>query len=151
MALSTASAPPTTSGGAKSLILFHQSDQALFIAAQRDLVACVSIQQQIRRADYEVSVNRLPLRDLTGDLLKAILTALGVDGGDQGGTTSYKGPEKRRNRAQESWINNGQSRLPLKLMNGHSGLSDDLVLVRRRVGVFDPEPGHIERWKEDEG
>ena len=84
----------------------HQSDQALFIAAQRDLVACVSIQQQIRRADYEVSVNRLPLRDLTGDALKAILTALGVDGGDQGGTTSYKGrkaPKSGSGELDQQW------------------------------------------------
>jgi hypothetical protein len=39
---------------------------------------------------------------------------------------------------------------PLKLMNGHGGLSDSRVLVRRRVRVFDPEPGHVKRRKEDE-
>src|ERR1700736_5815004 len=40
---------------------------------------------------------------------------------------------------------------PLKLMNGHCGLSDSRVLVRRRVRVFDPEPGYVERRKEDKG
>src|SRR4051812_28826687 len=40
---------------------------------------------------------------------------------------------------------------PPKLMNNHRGLSDSRVLVSRRVGVFDPEPGHVERRYEDKG
>ena len=58
-------------------------DQALLIAAKRDLVVYESVQQHIRRIHYEVSVNGFPLRDLTCHALKTILHALGVDGRDQ--------------------------------------------------------------------
>ena len=81
-----------------------QPDQALLIAAQHDLVVRVSVQQQVRRVHDEVSINRLPLLDLTCDSLEAILAALGVDGRDQGGTTAHDGPQERRDRTQESWI-----------------------------------------------
>ena len=78
--------------GSKEPHSVHKTDQAALIIAQNNLVVCVSVQHQIRRAYHEVGVNRLPLRDLTRDALKAILAALGVDGGDKRGATPYKGP-----------------------------------------------------------
>jgi hypothetical protein len=53
--------------------------------------------------------------------------------------------------SSDSYVFNVQSGLPAEVMNDHRSLSDSRVLVSRRVGVFDPEPGHIERWKEDQG
>ena len=92
MALSTASAAPTTSGESEEPHSVDKPDQSLLITAQRDLVFCVSIQKQLRRTHHEVSIDRLPLRDLTCDALKPILAALGIDGGDQRGSTPYKCP-----------------------------------------------------------
>src|ERR1700724_4025162 len=46
-------------------------DYPLLIAAQCDLVVGVSVQEQIRRAHHEVSINGLPFRDLRCDALNA--------------------------------------------------------------------------------
>jgi hypothetical protein len=58
----------------------NEPDQALFIAAQRDLVVGVSIQEQIRRADHKISINGLPFSDLRCDALIAILRPMRVNG-----------------------------------------------------------------------
>ena len=79
-------------------------DHAPLIAVQRDLVVGVSVQQQIRRTHHEVSINGLPFRDL-GSRAEPDPGSVGINGGEQRGATPYKGPHKRRNRAQESWIN----------------------------------------------
>ncbi len=92
MALSAASAAPTTSGGAKN--------QALLITIKLDLVIGVSVQKQVRGGHDEVSINSLALRDLTCDALKSILAMLGIDGRRERGGTSYKRPEERGNRVQ---------------------------------------------------
>ena len=70
-------------------------DQALLIAAGQDLIVDEGVQQQIRRAHYEISVNGFPLRDLTCDPLKAILGVLGVNGGAYRGAASYEGPQEQ--------------------------------------------------------
>ena len=81
MALSTASAPLTTIRPREEPHSVDKPDQALLIAGGRDVVVYEGVQQQIRRTHYEISVNGFPLRDLACDALKAILAALGVNGG----------------------------------------------------------------------
>ena len=70
-------------------------NQALLIAAWRDLIVDEGVQQQIRRAHYKISVNGFPLRDLACDALKTILGALGVYGGAYRGAASYEGPQEQ--------------------------------------------------------
>src|SRR5215472_14363310 len=82
-----------------------EPDQPLFFAAQRDLVVCVSVQEQIRCTHHKVGINGLPFRDLSCDAPIAILRAMRVNGAQQRRTTSYKGPQERRNWAQQCWIN----------------------------------------------
>jgi hypothetical protein len=82
-----------------------EPDKALLIAAQRDLVAGISVQEQTRRAHHKISINGFAFRDLRRDALNAALRALRVNGPKQRGTTSYEGPQEQTNRAQESWLN----------------------------------------------
>jgi hypothetical protein len=42
---------------------------------------CEGVQQQIRRAHYEIGINGFPLRDLARNALKVILAAMSVNGG----------------------------------------------------------------------
>ena len=74
MALSTASAREEPHA-------VDKPNQALLIAAWRDLIVDEGVQQQIRRAHCEISVNGFPLRDFACDALNAILAALGINGG----------------------------------------------------------------------
>ena len=48
-----------------------EPDQALLIAAQRDLVAGISVQEQARRTHHEISINGFSFRDLRRDALNA--------------------------------------------------------------------------------
>jgi hypothetical protein len=77
------SAPPraTTFTGANRPHSVDKPDKALLIATGREVVVGEGAQQHVRRAHDEISVNGLPVRELVGDALKAIVTALGVDGG----------------------------------------------------------------------
>src|SRR5271165_4225442 len=72
-----------------------EPDQALLIARGRDLVVCEGVKQQIRRARDEVGIDRLALRDLACDALKAHLAAMRVHGGAEGGAAYCQGPQKR--------------------------------------------------------
>ena len=110
MALSTASAPVDNLGRRKEPHAVDKPDQTLLVAAQRELVAGVGVQQQVRRAHHEIGINGLPFRDLGRDPLKAVLRALRVDGAEQRGTASDKRPQESRQRADQGWID-GHNRL----------------------------------------
>ena len=72
-----------------------EADQALFVAAQRDLVMRIGVQQQLRRVHHEVGVDRLPFGDFVGDALDAIVAALGIDRGKQRSSAADKRPQER--------------------------------------------------------
>ena len=65
MALSTASAVADHVRRSKEPHSVDQPDQALLINPKRELVLSISVQQQVRCAHNEVSIDGLPPRNLT--------------------------------------------------------------------------------------
>jgi hypothetical protein len=105
MALRAASAPPTTSVRAKGLVRLIipirrcRPTRSRRVCKRLGANSTRSSQTQHKRSPVSRSQMRRVERDLES------VAWLRVNGAEQRGTTSYKGPQERRNWAQESWIN----------------------------------------------